>query len=110
MTIFTVETWIVKPDKLGEFTAVLKKFETWMKKHPELLKEVKSVKVFSHMFGGNWGGYIMMTEYENFAEIEKSMNKSEKSDFMTTLYPEFASLLVPGSYSTNIWNSVPFQA
>ncbi len=107
MTIFSVETWIVKPDKLDEFTAVLKKLETWMKKHSELFKEVKSVKVFSHMLGGYWGGYVYMTEYENLADFEKSMNKSMKSDFMTTLYPEFASLLVAGSYSTNIWNSVP---
>ena len=107
MTIFSVETLIVKPDKLGEFTAVLKKYEKWMKKHPELSKEIKSVKVFSHMLGGNWGGYVYMTEYENLADFEKSMNKSMKSDFMTTIYPEFASLIVPGSYSTNIWNSVP---
>ena len=30
-----------------------------------------------------------------------------KSDFVTVLYPEFISLLVPGSYSTNMWSSVP---
>ena len=107
MTIFSVETFIVKPDKLGEFPAVLKKFETWMKKHPDLFKEVKSVKVFSHMLGGNWGGYVQMWEYENFADFEKSMNKSMKSDFMTKLNAEFASLIVAGSYSSMIWNSVP---
>jgi hypothetical protein len=107
MTIFSVETWIVKPDKLSEFKTVFKKYETWMKKHPELFKDVKSIKVFSHMLGGNWGGYVYMTEYENLADFEKSMNKSMKSDFMTTIYPEFASLIAPGSYSTNIWNSVP---
>jgi hypothetical protein len=107
MTIFSVETFFVKPDKLGEFTAVLKKFETWMKKHPELFKEVKSLKVFSHMLGGNWGGYVYMTEFENLADFEKSMNKSMKSDFMTTLAPEFESLIVAGSYSISIWNSVP---
>lgn len=107
MTIFSVETWIVKPDKLGEFPAYHKKMETWMKKHPELFKEVKSVKVFSHMLGGNWGGYVYMTEFENLADFEKSMNKSMKSDFMTKLAPEFESLIVAGSYSINIWNSVP---
>jgi hypothetical protein len=107
MTIFSVETWIVKPDKLGEFLAYLKKLETWMKKHPELFKEVKSVKVFSHMLGGNWGGYVYMTEFENLADFENSMNKSMKSDFMTTLAPEFESLIVAGSYSISIWNSVP---
>jgi hypothetical protein len=107
MTIFSVETFIVKPDKLGEFTAFLKKSETWMKKHPELFKEVKSYKVFSHMLGGSWGGYVQMWEYENFADFGKSMNKSMKSDSMTKLTAEFASLIVAGSYSSMIWNSVP---
>jgi hypothetical protein len=106
MTIFSVETWIVKPDKLGEFPAGVKKWETWVKKHPEVFKEVKSHKVFSHLLGGNWGGYVYMTEFENLADVEKGINKLMKSDFMTTLYPEFASLIVAGSYSISIWNSV----
>jgi hypothetical protein len=107
MTIFSVETWIVKPDKLGEYMAVHKKFETWLKKHPELFKEVKSYKLFSHMLGGKWGGYVWMTEFENLADLEKGFNKLMKSDYMTTIYPEMASLIVPGSYSIDVWNPVP---
>jgi len=107
MTVFLVETYIVKPDKLGEYMAFHKKFETWMKKHPELSKEVKSYKVFSHMLGGKWGGYVWMTEFENLADAEKNINKLMKSEFMTKLYPEWASLIVPGSYSIDIWNLVP---
>jgi hypothetical protein len=105
MTIFSVETWIIKPDKLGEHAAWAKKFEEYMKKHAELFKEVKSVKVFSHALGGKWGGLVFMTEYENLADFEKLWNKVMKSDFMTTLYPEWASLIVAGSYSIEIWNS-----
>jgi hypothetical protein len=107
MTVFMVETYIVKPDKLGEAAAHFKKFETWVKEHPELLKEVKSTKIFTHLLGGNWGGYVVMTEFENLAEGEKWENKFMKSGYMTTLYPEWASLLVAGSYSISIWNSVP---
>ena len=107
MTVFSVETCTIKPDKLSENLAWLKKYETWMKKHPEVVKEAKSYKVFSHMLGGNWGGYVMMTEFENLAECEKWYNKIMKSDFMTTLYPEWASLIVAGSYSIDVWNSVP---
>src|SRR5208337_5324205 len=94
MTVFMVEPFIVKPDKLGEFTAWMKKFETWVKKHEESYKEVKSGKAFSHMLGGNWGGYVHMMEFENLADLEKFLNKLMKSDFMTTIYPEFASLIV----------------
>jgi hypothetical protein len=107
MTVFSVETWIVKPDKLGEYMAWHKKFETWFKKHLPEYKEVKSYKVFGHMLGGKWGGYVFMTEFENLADAEKVFNRMMKSDFMTTLYPEFASLIVAGSYSIDVWNSVP---
>jgi len=106
MTIFMVDTYVIKPDKLGEFTAFIKKIEKWMKKHPDLFKEVKSHKIFSHVLGGKWGGYVEMYEFENLANFEKWMNKIMRSDFMTTLYPEAASLTVPGSESMDIWNSV----
>ena len=106
MTIFWVDTYVIKPDKLGEFTAFIKKAVTWMKKHPEMFKEMKSHKLFSHVLGGKWGGYVEMYEFENLADFEKWMNRMMQSDFMTTLYPEVASLTVPGSEYTEIWNSV----
>jgi hypothetical protein len=107
MTVFMVEKFILKPDKLGEYMALHKKYEAWMKTHPELFKEVKSYKVFSHLLGGNFGGYVGMTEFENLADGEKWNNKLVKSDFMTTIYPEWASLIVAGSYSIDVWSSVP---
>ena len=107
MTFFVVETYIIKPDKLGENLARYKKWEAWWKNHPEVCKEVKSNKLFSHLLGGNFGGYVEMTEFENLADVEKFYNKFMKSDFMTTIYPEFLSHIVPGTYSMNIWNSVP---
>jgi len=106
MAIIMAETYVIKPDKLGEFTAFGKKFETWMKEHPELFKEVKSHKLFSHMLGGKWGGYVEMREFENLADFEKWMNRLMQSEFMTTLYLEYAGLEVPGSHSIEVWNSV----
>jgi antibiotic biosynthesis monooxygenase (ABM) superfamily enzyme len=107
MTVFMVETYVIKPDKLEEFTALLKKFETYMKKHPDLFKEMKSHKIFSQLFGGNWGGYVEMTEFENLTSFEKWMKRIMQSDYMKTIYPQFMSLEVSGTHSMNIWNSVP---
>jgi hypothetical protein len=50
---------------------------------------------------------VEMTEYESLADSEKCLYKMMQSDFVTTLYPEFLSLLLPGSYSMNVWSSVP---
>jgi len=107
MTIFYVETYTVKPDKLVENIERYKKWETWWKNHPEVCKEIKSNKLFSHMVGGNYGEYVEMTEFENLTDLERFYSKFMKSDFMATIYPEFLSHLVPGKYSTNIWSSVP---
>jgi hypothetical protein len=107
MAFFLVETYIVKPDKLREFLAYHNKWIEWWEKNPEVCKEIKSNKLFRHRFGGNFGGMVEMTEYESLAESEKCLNKMMTSDFVTKLYPEFLSLLLPGSYSMNMWSSVP---
>lgn len=106
MTIFWVDSHVIKPDKLGEFTKVLKKFKAWMKKQPDLFKEVKSYKVFNHMLGDKWGGYVEMFEFESLAEFERWKNKITRSEFAKTHLAESASLTVPSSESLEIWNSV----
>jgi hypothetical protein len=108
MTIFLIDTYVIKPDKLSEFRAFLKKYIEWEKKRLDLTKEVKSHKIFSHMIGGKWGGYVEMWEVENLADLEKFMTRAmQDEEFLSTIYPEFAKLSVPASESMDIWNSVP---
>jgi len=107
MTIFFVETYVIKPDKLGEFTAFFKKLMEWVKKHPDLFKEVKSFKLFTHMHGGKYGTYVEMWELETLADCEKWTNRIMQSEYMTTFHPQAMGLVVPGTLSVEIWNSVP---
>jgi hypothetical protein len=109
MTVFLVETYVIKPEKQTEFTAYKKKwkkFFAYREGHLARFKEVKSHKMFSQMLGGNFGGYVEMWEFESLADCEKFFNRIMKSDYMTKLAPEFASLEVPATRSMNIWNSV----
>jgi len=106
MTIFMVETYVVRPEKLAEFTSYKKKLSQWMKKRPELFKEVKSYRMFAHMLGGNWGGYVEMWEFENLADCEKCYSRVLQSEYKTTHQPEFLALVAPATYSINIWNPV----
>ena len=41
------------------------------------------------MFGGNFGGFVEMWEFEDLADLEKFFNKVLQSDCMMTLYPGF---------------------
>jgi hypothetical protein len=107
MTIFMVETFVVKLDKLGEFMAFHKKFKAWMEKRLDEYKEVKSHKVFSHMLGGNWGGHVVMWEVENLAGLEKFWGRSmQDKEWLTEFRPQLMALIVPGTYSINIWSPV----
>ena len=108
MTVFMTETYVVKSDKLDELAACVKNLEAMMKKRPALFKEVKSHKVFSDLIGGHWGGGAWLGEYESLADLEKNFNKLMKDkEFMTKMMPEWNALMVPGTYSINVWTSVP---
>jgi hypothetical protein len=59
------------------------------------------------MIGGNIGGYVEMTEFENLAEYEKFINRIEQDKgFQTIASAFFNNCLVPVTYSLNMWNSV----
>jgi len=106
MTIFLVERYVVKPDKLGEFKAFVNKWEALRKKRSELFKEMKSYKVFSDLLGGNWGGGAWMTEFDSLADFEKAFKKMEDKEFMAMM-AEWNTLIVPGTYSISVWS--PFH-
>jgi hypothetical protein len=104
VTVFLVATYVVKPEKLGELAAFLKKYTAWMKSRPELFKEMKSWKSFSHVYGGNRGGVVDMMEFESLADLEKwSSRYYGDKEHMTKIGPEVLSVMVPGTYSVSIW-------
>jgi hypothetical protein len=102
--IMMVDSYIVKPDRLAEYTAFLKKIEEWLKRRPEVFKEAKSHKFFSQMIGGKWGAYVEMWEFESLADFEKCFNRAmQDKDFMTNIYSEAQKFILPGTESVGIW-------
>jgi hypothetical protein len=48
-----------------------------------------------------------MYEFENLSDFEKCFNRiMQDKEFMTTIYAEFTSCVVPGSESAHVWDSV----
>ena len=108
MTVFRVETYVIKPEKHEEYMAIMKKWVAYIKKNKEKCKELKSWKLFSQMIGGNSGEYVEMGEFESLADFEKFMHRifHGQEELMTTIVSGFTTCVVPGTYSVNIWNSV----
>jgi hypothetical protein len=107
MTVFTVETYVVKPDELGELTAFVKNFDAFKKRRPEMFKKMKSYKVFSNLLGGNWGGGVWMSEFDSLADFEEAFKKAMEDKEFITMMAEWNALIVPGTYSINVWSPVP---
>ena len=70
MTVFVVETFVVKPEEQAEFMKFSKKYVEWIEKHPQLFKEIEPHKMFAQISGGNVDGYVEMSEFENLAAVK----------------------------------------
>ena len=106
MTVFIVETYVVKPGKQGELMTLLQRIRKYKKENPERFNEMKSKKIFSQMFGGISGGYIEMNEFDSMADAEKYMARMQKDEEFMKLYQRAMLLTVPATYSLNVWKAV----
>ena len=106
MTIFVVETYVVKPGKQRELILLLQRMREYKEKNPEGFKEMKSKRIFSQMFGGVAGGYVELNEFDSLADAEKYIARTDKDEGFMKLLQEALQLVVPGTYSLNIWKAV----
>jgi len=106
MAVFVVETYVVKPGKQGELMSLLRKMREYKGKNPERFKEMKSKRVFSQMFGGVSGGYIELDEFDSLADAEKYIARMNKDEGFMKLYKKAVQLVVPATYSLNVWKAV----
>jgi hypothetical protein len=102
-----VETYVVKPDKLGEYVELAKKYVEWRRKHVGLFKGVKSWKLFTHLYGDTSGGYVEMWELDNLTDYEEAVNRlMQDKEFMTEFNTKVMAMMVPATYSVNVWSPV----
>jgi antibiotic biosynthesis monooxygenase (ABM) superfamily enzyme len=106
VTVFVVRTYTVKPDKLGEHNAWGKKLVALMKKKPEFFGGVQSMRVLSHKYGGQVGGFTAMWKFNNLEDAGKWENDFTEVKEEMALRQEFLELVVPGSYRQEIWETV----
>jgi hypothetical protein len=106
LTVFLIRTYTVKPDKLKEHNEWGKKLVSLMKKKPDLFSGVKSMRVFSHKYGGCIGGFTAMWGFENLALVEGWESGFCEIPEEMALRSEFMDLIIPGSFTADIWESV----
>jgi len=108
MSVFGVAKYIVKADRIGENIALIPKFKKWMKQRPELFGTMKSYEVYSQQIGGSFGGFLEIFEYEDLGEFQKSFGAvMQDKEYLTKWWTEMVALMVPGSFSIEVWDRVP---
>jgi hypothetical protein len=105
MTIFKVETYVVKPEKQEEYMALVEKWVRYIK-NKEKCKELKSWKLFSQTIVGTSGLYMEMGEFESLADYEKMMNRIMQDKELQTIFASFYDCVVPATDTISIWNAV----
>jgi len=106
MTVFEVGQWMVKPEKQEEYTKLLKRILKHIKDNPKMFKEIKSYKIFTQTFGGIYGAYIELVEYDSLADYERSNKRMQKDEALAKMNKEFMSLIEPTTLSSNLWTFV----
>jgi len=102
-SIFWVNQSVLKPEKMGEYAAYLKKYEAWTQGQPELFKEVKSVKLFNQVIGSSVGSYLELWEFESLADMERWLGKYSLNKEAAVWHQQWMAMIVPETWSSSIW-------
>jgi len=106
MGVVIVNTWVVKPEKQAQFPQLWKRYLKYVKENPEKFREVKSIKLFTQTFGGVYGAYVELVEYNSLADYEKLISRILKDEGFMKFFQEIMLLMEPGTFSLNVWNFV----
>jgi len=106
MSIFIVETYVVRPEKLDEFTPALNEFLKFKKKNPKLFQGLKSWKLYKQEYGGTTHMYVEMWEYSSLEAMERISDRIFAHEEMIKIVKGFHQLIESISFSTSIWYHV----
>jgi len=106
MGVVIVNTWVVRPEKQAQFPQLWKKYLKYVKENSEKFRELKSIKLFTQTFGGVYGAYVELVEYNSLADYEKLISRILKDKGFMKIFQEIMLFMEPGTFSLNVWNFV----
>jgi len=110
MSTFQVETYVIRPEKQGEFTAWLQTVLKYKEKHPEVFEGLRSWKFFHREYGGISGSYVAMMEFGSMTDLDRVMTRMQQrvqeDEEFSKINRAFEPLYDPAAYSCEIWSTV----
>jgi len=105
MGVFVVWKWVAKAEKLKEHNLWMQKYLKWIKE-PPISKEVKSIKIYTQTFGGIYGSYVELIEFDNLAGWEKVQARLLKDEEYLEILQEFLQVIEPAELCIEVWKDV----
>jgi hypothetical protein len=106
VSVFVVETYVVRAEKLQDFDPALQEFLDFKDRNPALFEGLKSWRLLKQEFGGVSDMYVEMWEYENLAEMERVSEQIFADEGMSRIGKGFHQLVEPTSFTAAIWYPV----
>ena len=70
MSVFLIETWAVRPEDLESHDLLWGKYVRYMRKNPELFREIKSMKLLRKIQGKDLITHAQTVEFESLSDKE----------------------------------------
>lgn len=105
MTVFMVQTYVVKPEKQVELDALFQRVPKLMKDKPEKFKGLKSYKAFTHKIG-SMGTYVELYEFPDMGVAEKFLDFSYQDKEILKIWEEFMGHIVPETFTMHMWTQL----
>ncbi len=106
MTYLAVSTWVLRTERQSDFLNFWIRYTEYMKKKPELFREIKSLKLYSQVFGGISGAYVEMVEFENLTDQETLQKRLLQNEEAKKLFQEFGQFRDSTTHMTNLLKRV----
>lgn len=105
MSVLMVETWVVKLKYELKHKRLWAEFLEYIRKNPELFKEIKSMNLYSQTFGNVSGAIVQVIEFETWAEKENLDNRLKNITECVKFHEELMGMKVAGTISMGAWES-----
>jgi hypothetical protein len=105
ISVFMVETWVVRPKCTLKHKQLWKDFLDFVGGNPDLFREIKSMNLYSQTFGDVSGAIVQVVEFESWAEKENLDNRLKDNADCIRFHEELMDMKVAGTISMAAWES-----
>jgi len=106
MSVFAVETYVIRAEKADEFNPALQECLAFKDAHPDLFAGLRSWGLYRQQYGGVAGLYIEVWEFDDLAGMEEINARVFADETMKGISRGFHQLVEPATLSASIWRPI----